>query len=852
MALTENRWISASAGSGKTKALIDRFLKILLEGTPPTKILCITFTRAAATEMSKRVTEELTEWAICNDETLIAKIVTLTGKPPTPPLLKLARNCFERFIEARGDIHISTIHAFCQSLIEKFPLECKLDPGYKLADDRLAKTLGEEAKISFLNDDSLFKDPPIEYLFTDLNESKLDRLLNKILSIHNLFPNFFKCKEGLATYIEGTRKEELKLPNNYSQEEELKKLMTNIRLKVNGFRAEKTENIAWLGQTVTMSDKDIFSCLQGLFLTKKNLPRVCVLHKNEVAPEAKNLVHDIQTLLLSYLEHDSAYKIYKQTFGVLSLGHLFMKHYDDIKNKRGILDYGDIIQRGVALLKEGAASSWFLHHLNNTLSHIMIDEAQDLSKMQWDLIEILSHEFLCNSDVEDAKSLFVVGDPKQAIYSFQGSSPLMFSEKKKTIESLVNRYHSKIVSSELKESFRSDPVILKFIDKAFRILREKNTEYFVEETGHISNKKFKNSSVELWPLVSTKISRAPLRQNQPIKWKIQKEYEETQNAPKILANKIALRIKDLLNEGYLPSDIMMLVRKRDALMEQLTMTLKSKDIPVSGIDRLILNKNLAIQDLLSLGRFLLSPYDDYNLACLLKSPIFSVTEEELFELCNREKLSLWKNIKRQTNPRYIPIREFLTTLLEDTAIHTPYRIFVHVLDILRFRTAFLAHLGTYLNEILDEFLNICLEFEDQQSTSLSLFVDWFAKTEIEIKRDAYTNPNEVRLMTIHAAKGLQAKIVILPDTTSVPKYKKDGVLLNMATRKLIAYQGAGTHPAHKKIIDGVELQILQEYYRLLYVALTRAAEKLIICGWANSKNLDQNSWYSLLDETLKL
>ena len=568
-----------------------------------------------------------------------------------------------------------------------------------------------------------------------------------------------------------------------------------------------------------------------------------------MTPKAEALINDIQSLLFAYIKNEYANKIYKQTFGVMTLGHLFITHYNKIKKQRGLLDYGDLIEHGLSLFINKEVSTWFLFNLNNKFHNILVDEAQDLNIVHWDFIKALSNEFFSNSDIYDTKSIFIVGDPKQSIYSFQGASPLLFSQTKKQIEALAAYYRIKTIHSSLNESFRSDPIILKFVDRVFQLLRKRNPEYFVEHTEHITSKKFEKSSVEVWPLISKQKDVGDTTINQ-FEWLITKDYKNSQSPLQELANKITVQIKNFLQEGYLPSDIMILVRKRDNLISQIVMSLKAENIPISGSDRLILNKSLAIQDLIALGRFLLSEYDDYNLACLLKSPIFSITEEELFELCDRGELSLWENIKRQPDPTYKKINEFLNSLLENKNHFTPYQLFSYVLDVLKFRTAFLSRFGMHLNEIFDEFLNVCLDFEAKQFTSLSLFIDWFAKTEIEIKRDSYASLNEVRLMTVHASKGLQAKIVILPDTTSVPRYQQDGILFNAAIRKLIAHQGANDHPFCKDLLDRTELQTLQEYYRLLYVALTRAAEKLIICGWSNKKNLDPNCWYSLLNEAM--
>ncbi|NRA73895.1 MAG: UvrD-helicase domain-containing protein [Rickettsiales bacterium] len=849
----ENMWISASAGSGKTKALTDKFLKILLTGTPPNKILCVTFTRAAAAEMLNRITEELTAWAICNEEELVKKLTNLIGYAPKPIQMITARNCFGKFVENIGEVNIDTIHAFCQKLIEKFPEECGLGLGYQLADEYLIKTVIEEAKISFLNDDPIFSDKSIQYLLTNLSDSKLDILINKVLQIHNLSPKFFSDRSKLTRYVEDVRRD-LKLPDNYSQERALDYAINIIKGKMQEDQALTFLVTNALENTMVLSEKDRFVCIKNLFLTQKNTPRISVLKKEQTTDKSRILINEIQKLLLSYLEEESAYKIYKQTFGFLSLGHFFLFHYTKTKNKHMFLDYGDIIQKGLALIKSGGTSNYFLYRLNDRFHHILVDEAQDLNKMQWEFVQTLSNEFVYNSNMEEVKSIFVVGDPKQSIYSFQGSSPLLFEQTKLEVEQLAKNHQIKIATSSLNKSFRSDRIILDFVDQVFKVLRKKNPEYFIEKTNHIANKKFKNSSIEIWPLISIKKDEASKKENYIMKLQTMKKYQDIQSPTKILSQKITTRIKELLQEGYLPSDIMILVRKRCVLMEQIVMSLKTENIPISGVDRLILNKNLAVQDLLSLGRFLLSSYDDYNLACLLKSPIFSISEEELFELCNREKFSLWDNIKRQDKPSYRKIAKFLTDLLEHKSTYTPYQFFSYILDVLKFRTSFLSHFGMHLNEILDEFLNVCFDFESKQSISLSLFIDWFAKTQIEIKRDSYTSANEIRLMTVHAAKGLQAKVVILPDTTSTPQSnsKQDGVLFNAATRKLLAYQGATNHSLCKNFLDKAELQTLQEYYRLLYVALTRAAEKLIICGWSNSENVSSKSWYFLLQETAQI
>jgi|GEM_PF-1538333 len=854
-----NVWVSASAGSGKTKTLIDRFLRLLLNKVNPEKILCVTFTKVAAAEMLNRIRTTLGEWSIIEEEKLKDELKYLTNIDPDLKTIKIARSLFNSFIENQDKLQIHTIHAFCQKLIIKFPIEAGIKINSILVTDDQKLALIEEAKNTFLNQyESEIKEPKfITYLLENIHEHTLDSLIERAIHISNV-SNFSKEQS-----LYSSKASEILGMSSDNAEEKVKnaeeRLSVEIRKSLDRLISFSLENdmeiisasIRFL-KNQELSFESRISSLKNTFLTKDFSPRSVLLPK-KIAILHEDILESlkiIQTLVFEYHNIEMSKKTFELTQGFLGLIYLFNSCYSKIKQKSGYIDYNDLINISLNLLEDESLTNWIESKLNSKISHIMVDESQDINLKQWQIIHTCLKDFF-STNKDNPNTVFVVGDKKQSIYSFQGSSPELFSGMNQFIEKIAKNFDITLHNINFSKSFRSDSIVLNFVDKLFKTISDKNRNYFCEDNlKHISNKNFEHASVEIWPLV---VDAENKKDQDSYDWDISEGYKENYNPPKILANMIAKKIETLLIEGeFKPSDFMILVRKRDSLTNHLIKALKEHNLPVSGIDRLLLNENIAIKDLLSFMKFKLLPEDDYNLGCLLKSPIFSITEEELCTLCQREERSLWNNLKllSDNSESFKKIHDTLEAILNNKTINTPYYFAAYCLDICGYRTSFLSRLGMHIDEVLDEFINVCLEFEETNEPSLISFIHWFQSAKVEIKKEINHESEEIKIMTIHASKGLQAKFIILPDTTTVPRNK--GSIVFDQLNNVVLYNVSENHSyKYQEIIENTKLQTLQEYYRLLYVGLTRASQHILICGHSRSKMIPELCWYEIIRNTLK-
>jgi ATP-dependent helicase/nuclease subunit A len=851
--INKNLWISASAGSGKTKRLVDRFLALLLGGVQATSIVCITFTKSAAAEMLSRLVSELSSWALSDEEELATRVKELTGEQASADKINFARSCFAKFLNTQDDLHIGTIHSFCQFILNKFPFESKVNFRAQVLDDVQRVEFIERAKIFLLRDEFMLHRPSVKSMFAQVHDLSIDALLEKILFIDSMAPTIFESQASIDECIH-TLSQKLNVKNKPDPAkfvEEIRRLSEEL--------VDESELACVTDVRRALMEPDherVLSKLRDLHFTKAGTLRLMLLSKKqkESMPEVHSFIMRIQEIQVEYMRACAAYECIQNTKGLLHMGYGFINHYRAAKQAAGCSDYVDLIRSCLKLLQDSEYSQWIRCHMNDKFSHIMVDEAQDINLEQWTLIQLLIKEFFYNAYNNSFKTLFVVGDPKQAIYSFQGTSPYLFIGIEQAIKTFAKQFDIEVCSESQRESFRSDPVILSFIDQVFAKLRHKDPAYFIEDTCHLARKKFAGSAVEIWPAILNS-SLATFEDDDEVKqngWQLPGPYRAEKPQPaRLLAIQLAAKIKELIDiAGYKPSDIMILVRKRDAFMWHMIRALKAAELPISSADRLTLSENIAIKDLIALGRFILCPSDDYNLVCLLKSPICGLmNEDEIFSLCQRtDGQTIWDKLRLDL--AYICFYSKLDILLRESSIHSPYALFAHVLDVLNMRTNFVSRFGSYINEVLDEFLELCLNFEDSHHKSLALFLKWFSSSKLEVKRALSTeNVDEVRIMTVHAAKGLQAKVVILPDTLSGFQPPIDRILFDSNTGQLIfAGKNANMLEAYTKLSDNIRLQNLQESYRLLYVALTRASERLLICGWSNRKTISKNSWYEVLSE----
>lgn len=833
--------VSANAGTGKTHVLTRRVLRLMLANVHPSRILCLTYTKAAAAEMIDRVSKEMRHWATIGDAALVKELTNLVGQQPTQAEITRARELFTVTLESTPPPRIQTIHSFCQEILRRFPLEAGITPNFEVIDDTSSFELIKEAKTRLLLKEQVapVTAAAVDYITNNSSEKKFNDIVSEIISARNRLYD-----APLPPEPNGDANE---IVNNFLAEkkndESLKALMQAL---CNSGGKDDTKCYNRFKRAL---EENHYNSYFDALMTVKREPRAKIAtkkaldfmaHANEAGIRLQNELQELEERICDIKTTTYTWHTYHLAKGLLEI-------YDNLKKNSGWLDYNDLLYLARKLLTTANNSQWVLYKLDGGIDHLMVDEAQDTSPEQWEIIEALTAEFFNGEGrAQNARSVFIVGDEKQSIYSFQGAEPAAFNAFTKNISARVIAAGNSWHEVPLQKSFRSTASVLTLVDEVFAELitainpEAEKVHHELHRTGHAGR-------VELWPIIK--------RQEKPDHelWHLPTEYYHQEKEQALLAEKIATTVKSWLSGGrklesqgrdIIPSDILIILRRRGDLAELVIKKLKELDIPVSGADRLKLAEHIAAQDLVALGKFLLLPQDDLNLACLLKSPLFGVTEEELFQYCHyrKEKQSLWDNLPPQ-------LRAQLTELLSITDFYSVYELYSHVLDKLEGRKKFISRLGTEVNDVLDEFLEMAVEFESNHANSLQKFLHWFNLSATEIKRDMEQNGGQVRVMTVHASKGLQAPIVFIADATSMSEQNRDELMWN--DESFMAAESAATASrAFKDLKEKKKNADHNEYLRLLYVAMTRSEDELYICGTEGERRISDKCWYNIILPTM--
>lgn len=873
-------WTQASAGTGKTKTLTDRVLSLLLHGYLPQHILCITFTKAAATEMLERIRKRLSAWVCCDETTLDKEVSYLLDRSPSQEELSKARELFTFVIDQDDGPHIETIHAFCQSLLKQFPLEAHLTPDFKIIDDQEKESLIEETQKRILthNDERSSKiSSSLGVMNEYIHELSFSDLIKTILhqresisqalkedKFEQLFPSKEEVKNNLLKDIDNLKSTaDILLEGSKTEQKRGQELLEIIKLS-----KEEREKRYWDYVSLFLTGKQETSDRQirKQLATKK--------FEDQYPGHYQKLFEEAQRVL-DNLEHykETITKATSQSF--LEIARFVLELYQELKQNQNCLDYDDLILMTRDLLKDTEKSPWILLKLDYQIEHLLIDEAQDTSPLQWEIILSLVEDFFQTSQKEYPKTLFVVGDEKQSIYSFQGANINHYQKVKKELKTRVLQNKQLWQEVSLTKSYRSTKDVLALVDQTFSKSTAKDGVVIHEDDltttsidPNISSSqpvlehgvtRKEDGYIEIWPLME------PEPHDPPVAWKPAVENRLAFSPRQRLALCIAQRIQYYLkhppflkskNRALQPSDIMILVRRRSGFVDELNAYLKSMHIPSSGIDRLTINDHIAVQDMIAFMRFFLLPQDDLSLACFLKSPIGGWNDDDLFDLCHdREHLSLWQKIQnmRNTKPLYQTTYDFINRFQQYFYDEGLYSFFQRLYNekiightTITGKQAFLSRLGQECEDVLTEFSNIVLNYESQHGPSKQLFLSWFDQSEIEVKRDLQSqNQDVVRIMTIHASKGLQAPIVFLPDTVQTPN-KTDQLLLSEKNDEHDVFwipKKCFFTQAAQKIADEKKEKQRHEYNRLLYVAMTRAEDMLFIGGWKSQREESDHSWY---------
>lgn len=820
---TENIWVQANAGTGKTSVLVQRLLRILFR-TPDngsSGILCLTYTNAGAGEMRNRILKALRQWATATDEELGTMLVGITEQPDiSADDIAHARSIFFQFIDNPHVLKIKTIHGFCEEILHRFPLEAGLSPSWSLISDASQRVLLQETFTKMINSPTADKKTidAFAHIVGRISETYMTDLLKTLSDQYKLFFNVTDIVNYRKYFIDTIGKfldQDQPKPTDTTPE----KLKEILDLATNDQKSRK-KPVKYLTDLINLTKQYIdttidFNEYKNAYLTDGE-PRKAIEKIDYLTEELERV--------FALNQYNANKQLYLDTIALFDISSAFAATYQQQKRTQNLLDFEDLILYTRKLFSNPATMGWVLSQLDTSLSHILLDEAQDTSPAQWDILCMLSGDFFTDgSDKKLPNSLFVVGDTKQSIYGFQGADPHAFATSRTAIAMQIEQNMRQIREVPLEQSFRSTLPILHCVD------------WFFSDPEVIATSQFCNNQHKCF------------RQDDPglvqINRLIAKQTDDIDT--KQYAAQIADKIQELIETTkYQPKDIMILVQKRNPLASPLSIELKRRNIEVAGSDRIVLPDFPAIRDMLNLVRWCLNPADDFSLCCALKSPIFYLTEENIFDLCqqkNTQKTTVFYALK-DTFPE---IYKYLSATQQIATTASPYTFFTHVLNSNNTRQKFISALGPQVIDPLEEFLTICLAYERTQPGTLRHFIKWFITGGSEIKRDMDASSG-VRIVTVHGSKGLEAPVVFLVDTTRIPKPEKI-LPLPSSNTPVWLWTPRGDDSAKRTVAaESLNKTRIAEYYRLLYVAMTRARDQLYIYGYTSRKNATPNSWFAHL------
>jgi ATP-dependent helicase/nuclease subunit A len=859
-------WVRANAGTGKTHVLVQRILRLLLSGANPRSILCLTFTKNAAAEMEARVLATLGEWVTSSEAALRARLAQLLAQAPAEAEMALARSLFAAVIDAPGGLAIMTIHSFCERVLRRYSLEANVPPNFSvLTEEEAQETLQEASSAAFASAAEGVLGEALDCVAAHAGEGEFARVLQAMLAMRNAIAHLFRVTpaEHPLPLIEVRLRRLFALAPHDRRDGLIAcaaSLLDTSTLKeaaaaLAGGSKTDGEGAARF-EAVLRADGAEAACaaLKAAFTTKGGEPRKSLMTAG-VKKRALALHERLSAAQEAFLALDAklaGLKLVEASLALLRLGQAIFERYEAAKRARAALDFDDLIAKALSLLSRQGATEWVLYELDARIDHILVDEAQDTSPEQWAIVERLTSDFFAGEGARDCiPTLFAVGDEKQSIYGFQGAAPELLRAYGELYEAKVQEAGLVWCAADLDLSFRTLGPILAAVDDVSAALPGLGQGM----VRHLAYRRESGGLVELWQ------PERGERQDKGTVWEPEAEAAPASKPAELLAARIATQIKHWLESGeglsaggraIEPGDILILLRKREPMASLLQAALKGEGIPVAGADRMALIDELAVMDLLALGDALLQPEDDLSLAAVLKGPLFGFDEDRLFRLAYGREGSLWQALER--DPANRGTAEKLRAWRELAGRLSPFDFFAHILEAEDGRAAFAARLGPECFDAIDELLNLAEAFSARPRAALSEFLAFVRKSASEVKRETDQAAREVRIMTVHGAKGLEANIVILADTCSNRGAAQAPVFLLDDTSgapeiPVWAVKGTGGLQPVAAAKEAIKASEQREQGRLLYVAMTRAKDRLYIAGFHNG-SLPDGSWYATIQNAL--
>jgi len=870
-------FVTANAGSGKTKVLVDRIARLLLEGSKPSAFLCITYTKAAAAEMQRRLFERLGGWCVASDEKLAADLKELGVEAAD---LGRARALFAQALETPGGLKIQTIHAFCERLLARFPLEAGVPPGFDIADEARAAALLAQARA----DTALGEDAPVDAFrrfAARLSGEALDRLLDRLAQQRADFHRFVANRDVVLVV-------EPQIKNRHGARRTAEQFCRHFLAQHDWVSLRKAAGVLASGSS---SDQDAAERLRAVLDCIEAEPanalpkcfafaftnggkgdpykRYVTANLQKAHPWLEPLLRDFADDCLEARETLNAIERAEDAIAALQLALMLDRTYQAAKNRTGALDFDDLIEHAHALLRRSDAAPWVLYKLDGGIDHILIDEGQDTSPTQWDLIAPLQDEFFSGLGARPRpRTMFAVGDPKQSIYAFQGADPRRFLSEAQALSKRAHRAKQGFIAPVLETSFRSAPEVLRAVDAVFadrELVAAPPGKH--DEIRHLAAREQEGGVVEVWPLAMRPVAPPA------VPWDAPMDVETGASVHAQLAKSIAARVKDMIaareavwEKGALrpmrAGDVLALVRTRGAMFRELIKAFKRAELPVAGADRMVLRDELAVEDCLALLRVALDPADDLALACVLKGPWCNLDDDDadIFPLAyGRKYETLHARLMANAEQKYAFARAFVSDLAARAgadpfaflswALETP-----HEGGATGWERVF-ARLGYEARDPLEELLQRALHLAPQEAPTLQRFLYDIEVDAGQVKRELEAETGAVRVMTVHGAKGLEAPVVILPDCTAEANDKpEEGLIFDDEEGPYISFRKGDDDRKCAAARAAHAARMLGEHWRLLYVAMTRARDRLIVCGaqFGNSARGEADeSWRLAVEEALR-
>jgi ATP-dependent helicase/nuclease subunit A len=864
-------WLHANAGSGKTKVLIDRVARLLLSGVEPQHVLCLTYTKAAAAEMQNRLFARLGEWAMMPDAKLVDAMAALGplegGRLPD---IARARQLFARAIETPGGLRIQTIHSFCSTLLRRFPLEAGVNPQFRELDDRSAILMRSEIAEELASGDgaAAFRDLARAY-----NGDDLDGLLAQAAKVLAGSDRFLDDAEARALF-------------GVAQDESIKSILADVFLGnertlidkvMPALDPENRNQRAWLRKfrrlPADIADIGSLAVLESMFISAQDAKQTPNQAKVGSFPSRAS-----RAALGDELEAWDAFMCRVEVARTRRLGLIaatrtaalhgfaryFVPAYEARKAAHGMLDFDDLITRARALLTDHGVAQWVLYRLDGGIDHILVDEAQDTSPEQWQVLERLTDAFMDGDSARNrARTIFVVGDKKQSIYSFQGADVSAFDAMKGRFRSRLAQVGKGLQERDMLHSFRSSPAILEVVDATFD---QDDTASVGGKMQHLAFFDQMPGRVEVWPLIASEAAETEEDGFSPVDLTTEEHHAVR------MGNKVADWIADALASGMQvptrvgakpaePGDFLVLVKRRSKIFHAVIAACKLRGLAIAGADRLKLGEELVVNDMLALLSFLANDKDDLALAAVLRSPFGGLSEDQLYRLAHGRDGALWLRLEQQA-ATYPVVVGMLQDLRDGTDLLRPYDLLERALTRHGGRLRLVARLGQEAEDAIDEVLTQALAYEAAEVPSLTGFLSWLGAGDVQVKRQTETGGGQIRVMTVHGAKGLEAPVVILPDTADYPAKDHDQVI-----RVAAGWQHPmSNHEPESPVVwvtssaDSPQLMLAEkaqrakrraaEDDRLLYVAMTRA-QSLLVVGAAGRISKESRCWHRKISEGME-